>query len=217
MPVLRTSSTSPGRSTNACPALYVVARHWWPAGRGRRPREEGLLRTVSHGSACLAGTWPGVRGAGLPEAEPGADAGPATPGGAALFPFSAAGQSPTSERRTSGGGARTCSMLAVARQARAIRAEPQRRSVQGRYSAEAIGHATGTEESECLVIIRTGAGDTGPELDEQVVGLRGLEPRTSSLSGKRSNRLSYSPSKSGRRPDQDPQAPLNTPPGKVTA
>ena len=27
-----------------------------------------------------------------------------------------------------------------------------------------------------------------------LVGLRGLEPRTSSLSGKRSNRLSYSPS-----------------------
>jgi len=31
--------------------------------------------------------WPGVRRAGLPEAEPGADAGPAAPrsGGAALF------------------------------------------------------------------------------------------------------------------------------------
>ena len=28
----------------------------------------------------------------------------------------------------------------------------------------------------------------------RLVGLRGLEPRTSSLSGKRSNRLSYSPS-----------------------
>src|SRR5262249_42716695 len=30
-----------------------------------------------------------------------------------------------------------------------------------------------------------------------LVGLRGLEPRTSSLSGKRSNRLSYSPSGGG--------------------
>jgi hypothetical protein len=32
VPVLRTSSTSPGRSMNACPALYVVVRHWWPTG-----------------------------------------------------------------------------------------------------------------------------------------------------------------------------------------
>ena len=34
------------------------------------------------------------------------------------------------------------------------------------------------------------------DLLESWVGLRGLEPRTSSLSGKRSNRLSYSPSDS---------------------
>jgi hypothetical protein len=39
--------------------------------------------------------------------------------------------------------------------------------------------------------------------DSDLVGLRGLEPRTSSLSGKRSNRLSYSPSGPERRPGRD--------------
>src|SRR5262249_14537233 len=46
-----------------------------------------------------------------------------------------------------------------------------------------IGHATGTEAPRCLVITRTGSRETRPELVGWVVGLRGLEPRTSSLSG----------------------------------
>jgi hypothetical protein len=32
VPVLRTLSTSPGRSMNACPALYVVVWHLGPTG-----------------------------------------------------------------------------------------------------------------------------------------------------------------------------------------
>src|SRR5215470_17959334 len=43
------------------------------------------------------------------------------------------------------------------------------------------------------------AGGRLPDLHLYLVGLRGLEPRTSSLSGKRSNRLSYSPLVLGRR------------------
>src|SRR5262245_59471205 len=49
-----------------------------------------------------------------------------------------------------------------------------------------------------------------PHDDEDHVGLRGLEPLTSSLSGKRSNRLSYRPGgtgagyrKAGTRPKRD--------------
>jgi hypothetical protein len=51
---------------------------------------------------------------------------------------------------------------------------------------------------------------------EKLVGLRGLEPRTSSLSGKRSNRLSYSPSETAVPAGHD-RARLETPTGKVTA
>ena len=40
-----------------------------------------------------------------------------------------------------------------------------------------------------------------------LVGLRGLEPRTSSLSGKRSNRLSYSPSESRAAAGLGPTGP----------
>ena len=64
---------------------------------------------------------------------------------------------------------------------------------------------------------RTGHGDTRPELGVWVVGLRGLEPRTSSLSGKRSNRLSYSPSVAAAPTAHDPGPGWSTPTGKVTA
>lgn len=33
MPVLTTSSTSPGRSMNDCPAVSLVASHWLPTDR----------------------------------------------------------------------------------------------------------------------------------------------------------------------------------------
>ena len=51
----------------------------------------------------------------------------------------------------------------------------------------------------------------------RLVGLRGLEPRTSSLSGKRSNRLSYSPSGGGSACGPRSGPGWNTPTGKVTA
>jgi hypothetical protein len=52
--------------------------------------------------------------------------------------------------------------------------------------------------------------------DSDLVGLRGLEPRTSSLSGKRSNRLSYSPSEAAVPAGRD-RARLEHADGKVTA
>ena len=42
--------------------------------------------------------------------------------------------------------------------------ELQRPAAQGRHSAEVIGHATGTKECGCLVIMGPGPGDTGSEL-----------------------------------------------------
>src|SRR5262249_45141216 len=73
----------------------------------------------------------------------------------------------------------------LTRQARASRAEPQRPAPPGQSPAEAIGHATGTKAPRCLMTVRTAPGDTGPDLGCWVVGLRGLEPRTSSLPGYR--------------------------------
>ena len=64
----------------------------------------------------------------------------------------------------------------------ARRAEPP--AAQNGTRRKSSGTQRGAKESGCLVITRTGLRDAWPELAGWVVGLRGLEPRTSSLSGK---------------------------------
>jgi hypothetical protein len=57
-----------------------------PARTASRLRSRGRRGGLSHHDRrASSGVWPGVRRAGLPEAEPGADAGPAAPRGAALI------------------------------------------------------------------------------------------------------------------------------------
>ena len=69
----------------------------------------------------------------------------------------------------------------------------------------AVTSAVTTTEFRGLIVILTW------------VGLRGLEPRASSLSGKRSNRLSYSPSVAALPAGRDLWPGWSVPTGKVTA
>ena len=68
-------------------------------------------------------------------------------------------------------------------------------------AAAAAGSASGSWAGSPFPALRAiealAARDRVPDLAFTLVGLRGLEPRTSSLSGKRSNRLSYSPRSGG--------------------
>jgi hypothetical protein len=85
-----------------------------------------------------------------------------------------------------------------------VGAELHRPARQGRYSAEAIarnGHAGARVPRDHVNGFLTIPGLIWAVW---VVGLRGLEPRTSSLSGKRSNRLSYSPSGAAVPAGHDP-------------
>ena len=64
-------------------------------------------------------------------------------------------------------------------------------------------------------MVLAGTTDLAAGLGVWVVGLGGLEPPTSSLSGMRSNRLSYRPRLAGA-PGRGAR-PWRTPPGKITA
>ena len=100
-------------------------------------------------------------------------------------------------------------------QARPAGATAQRQSVNWPLRREAIGHAAGTKEQACLVRVLAGPVDLAAGLGVWVVGLGGLEPPTSSLSGMRSNRLSYRPG--SLAPRADARSRWGTPTGKVTA
>jgi Phage integrase family len=65
-------------------------------------------------------------------------------------------------------------------------------------------HVPAASPADTTVAVTSAVAQADPRAEEDqsdsdLVGLRGLEPRTSSLSGKRSNRLSYSPLVPGRR------------------